>query len=216
MTTFSGATITYGHHAFIKGDRKGALYGSIATVLLAVVFTGFQASSGGGDGNNGDNDSGYDDDSDDDSEDNDSVEDMDVVERDDHNAPEKIVDDLDLVDKAKQGDNDALSILKEDYPAFFDQNSDQEGLKQVEDYLEEEFPGELEKSEREADELDRVSRRNNGESSGDSTSATHGRPSGTDNGGVTHTPSNPNGEGSSTRSPVDYVIEKESTELPSF
>lgn len=38
----SGATITYAHHALIKGDRKGALYGSIFTVLLALIFTFFQ------------------------------------------------------------------------------------------------------------------------------------------------------------------------------
>lgn len=38
----SGATITYGHHSLIQGKRSGALYGSIATVLLAVIFTGFQ------------------------------------------------------------------------------------------------------------------------------------------------------------------------------
>lgn len=39
----SGATITYAHHSLIYGERKGALYGSIATVLLAIIFTGFQA-----------------------------------------------------------------------------------------------------------------------------------------------------------------------------
>src|SRR6478735_3767138 len=38
----SGATITYAHHSLIKGDRKGALYGSIFTVLLALIFTFFQ------------------------------------------------------------------------------------------------------------------------------------------------------------------------------
>lgn len=38
----SGATITYGHHSLIQGKRSGALYGSIATVVLAVIFTGFQ------------------------------------------------------------------------------------------------------------------------------------------------------------------------------
>ncbi len=38
----SGATITYAHHSLIYGERKGALYGSIATVLLAVIFTIFQ------------------------------------------------------------------------------------------------------------------------------------------------------------------------------
>jgi cytochrome c oxidase subunit 3 len=38
----SGATITYAHHSLIKGERKGALYGSIFTVILALVFTLFQ------------------------------------------------------------------------------------------------------------------------------------------------------------------------------
>jgi hypothetical protein len=36
----SGATVTYAHHSLIKGDRKGSLYGSIATVILAFIFTG--------------------------------------------------------------------------------------------------------------------------------------------------------------------------------
>lgn len=38
----SGATITFAHHSLIKGDRKGAIYGTIFTVLLALVFTCFQ------------------------------------------------------------------------------------------------------------------------------------------------------------------------------
>ncbi len=38
----SGATVTYGHHALIKGDRKGALYGTFFTVILAMIFTFFQ------------------------------------------------------------------------------------------------------------------------------------------------------------------------------
>jgi cytochrome c oxidase subunit 3 len=38
----SGATITFSHHSLIKGDRKGALNGSIATIILALVFTLFQ------------------------------------------------------------------------------------------------------------------------------------------------------------------------------
>lgn len=38
----SGATITYAHHSLIAGERKGALYGSIATVILAIIFTLFQ------------------------------------------------------------------------------------------------------------------------------------------------------------------------------
>lgn len=34
--------MTYSHHALIGGDRKGAIYGLIATIILAVVFTIFQ------------------------------------------------------------------------------------------------------------------------------------------------------------------------------
>lgn len=38
----SGVTITYAHHSLIKGDRKGALYGTVYTIILAVIFTAFQ------------------------------------------------------------------------------------------------------------------------------------------------------------------------------
>jgi cytochrome c oxidase subunit 3 len=38
----SGVTVTYAHHSVIGGDRRGALYGLVATVILAVVFTLFQ------------------------------------------------------------------------------------------------------------------------------------------------------------------------------
>jgi len=38
----SGATVTYAHHSLIQGKRAGAIYGSIATVILAVIFTFFQ------------------------------------------------------------------------------------------------------------------------------------------------------------------------------
>ena len=38
----SGVTVTYAHHSLIQGNRGGALYGLVATVLLAIVFTGFQ------------------------------------------------------------------------------------------------------------------------------------------------------------------------------
>jgi len=38
----SGATITYAHHSLIQGKRKGALDGSVYTILLAVIFTLFQ------------------------------------------------------------------------------------------------------------------------------------------------------------------------------
>lgn len=39
----SGAFITYGHHALIQGDRKGAILGTLFTIILAVVFTALQS-----------------------------------------------------------------------------------------------------------------------------------------------------------------------------
>jgi len=39
----SGVTVTYAHHSLIQGNRKGALYGLVATVILALVFTALQA-----------------------------------------------------------------------------------------------------------------------------------------------------------------------------
>ncbi len=38
----SGATVTYAHHALIQGNRRGALYGSVFTIILAIIFTAFQ------------------------------------------------------------------------------------------------------------------------------------------------------------------------------
>ena len=38
----SGAAVTYAHHSLIQGNREGVLYGLIATIVLAIVFTGFQ------------------------------------------------------------------------------------------------------------------------------------------------------------------------------
>jgi len=38
----SGVTVTYAHHSLIQGNRSGALYGLLATVILALIFTGFQ------------------------------------------------------------------------------------------------------------------------------------------------------------------------------
>ncbi len=39
----SGVTITYAHHSLIQGNRSGALYGTLVTIILAVIFTAFQA-----------------------------------------------------------------------------------------------------------------------------------------------------------------------------
>src|ERR1700751_5838029 len=38
----SGVTVTYAHHSVIQGNRKGALYGLIYTILLAALFTALQ------------------------------------------------------------------------------------------------------------------------------------------------------------------------------
>ena len=38
----SGAFVTYGHHALIQGDRKGAIKGTLFTIILAVIFTSLQ------------------------------------------------------------------------------------------------------------------------------------------------------------------------------
>ncbi|KAF5868393.1 putative cytochrome c oxidase subunit [Botrytis fragariae] len=39
--------LTYAHHSLIQGNRSGALDGLVATVLLALVFTGLNISSVG-------------------------------------------------------------------------------------------------------------------------------------------------------------------------
>jgi cytochrome c oxidase subunit 3 len=39
----SGAFITWAHHALIQGNRKGAIFGTLFTLVLAIIFTGFQA-----------------------------------------------------------------------------------------------------------------------------------------------------------------------------
>jgi len=39
----SGVTVTWAHHAVKVGDRKGLVRGLLLTVVLGVIFTGFQA-----------------------------------------------------------------------------------------------------------------------------------------------------------------------------
>ena len=38
----SGVTVTYAHHSLIQGNRAGTLYGLVATIILAIIFTAFQ------------------------------------------------------------------------------------------------------------------------------------------------------------------------------
>jgi cytochrome c oxidase subunit 3 len=38
----SGFTVTYAHHSIIEGNRSGALYGLVYTIILAIIFTGLQ------------------------------------------------------------------------------------------------------------------------------------------------------------------------------
>src|SRR6202453_2667250 len=38
----SGFTVTFAHHSLIQGNRRGALYGLVFTIILAVLFTALQ------------------------------------------------------------------------------------------------------------------------------------------------------------------------------
>jgi cytochrome c oxidase subunit 3 len=38
----SGVTVTYAHHSVIQGNRSGSLYGLLATIILAIIFTALQ------------------------------------------------------------------------------------------------------------------------------------------------------------------------------
>jgi len=38
----SGITVTYAHHSLIQGNRTGALYGLVYTIILAILFTALQ------------------------------------------------------------------------------------------------------------------------------------------------------------------------------
>lgn len=38
----SGAFITYGHHSLIEGNRRGAILGTVYTIIFAILFTGLQ------------------------------------------------------------------------------------------------------------------------------------------------------------------------------
>jgi|SRR6195952_4769539 cytochrome c oxidase subunit 3 len=38
----SGVSVTYAHHSLIEGNRAGALYGLVYTIILAVIFTALQ------------------------------------------------------------------------------------------------------------------------------------------------------------------------------
>jgi hypothetical protein len=98
----------------------------------------------------------------------DDVEMADVEEVDNHNAPEEIMNDLDKVDAAKNKDREALDYLKKEYSHFFDRNTEEEGLKQLEEYLEEEFEPEHQKSELESYAEDEDSRAKHLETSAES------------------------------------------------
>jgi len=38
----SGSTITYSHHAITAGNKIEAVFGLVLTIVLALIFTGFQ------------------------------------------------------------------------------------------------------------------------------------------------------------------------------
>lgn len=81
-----------------------------------------------------------------------------TVLRDNPHRAENIMDDWDEVVKAKEGNQDSLNKVKAEYSAFFETSTDEEALRQIEDYLEEEYDyGRVEEEEeREADELDEI------------------------------------------------------------
>jgi hypothetical protein len=72
----------------------------------------------------------------------------------DRNIPEEIVDDLDIIDRARKNDPEALEYLKGEYGSYFDKNSTKDALNEIEEYLEDIFPSELKKSEHEADAME--------------------------------------------------------------
>ena len=133
-----------------------------------------------------------------------------IPEIEDQNVPEDIEGDLAIIDRARE-DNDieSLEYLQNKYPNFFDQesgNSLEEGLNQLEEYLEEEFPGELAQSEREADILEEEARKA-AENTEDSNDNSKGGGSASGGGGSGGNP----GEGSSgsggTPGPSSRVLE---------
>jgi len=71
-----------------------------------------------------------------------------------YNGPERIIDDLEILDKARKNDPEALEYLSREYGEFFEGTSKKEGLKNLEGYLEDEFPAEYKRSELEADAIE--------------------------------------------------------------
>jgi len=94
---------------------------------------------------NSDSNSDYDD------SENNSTEEINDLE---YNGPERIMDDLDMIDKARNNDPEALEYLAKEYKEFFEDTSKEDGLDLLEHYLEKEFPGEFERSELEADAIE--------------------------------------------------------------
>jgi hypothetical protein len=64
------------------------------------------------------------------------------------------MDDLDILDKARNNDPEALEYLSREYGEFFEGTSKKEGLKNLEGYLVDEFPTEYKRSELEADAIE--------------------------------------------------------------
>ena len=97
--------------------------------------------------NEGSNSNSDDSNSDDDDPQNNEVEEVGDPE---HNGPERIMDDLDKVDNAKD-DPEALEYLQQEYSEFFHGTTTDQALKDIKNYLEEEFKEEVQRSEFEAD-----------------------------------------------------------------
>ena len=141
--------------------------------------------------------------------------DIEEIPEEEHNAPEYIQDDLEKIDRVREADpNDEeaqrkLEELKDKYKEFFDiesGNNEEEGLNQLEEYLEGEFPGELEQSEREADILEEEARKA-AENTEDSNDNSKGGGSASGGGGSGGNPGEGSSDSGGTPGPSSRVLE---------
>jgi len=81
-----------------------------------------------------------------------------------HHAPEQIMKELELIEKALKGDANALNDIKNRFPEFYDEESGNrsviDALKQIEKMLEEEFPAAIVEEEENANKLDEEVKQN--------------------------------------------------------
>ena len=141
-----------------------------------------------------------------------------------------------LVDKARNGDKDAVRELQDRFPEFFEGASTSQGLDRVDRLIELEIMDNIRKekpglSDSEVEAILASMKENNtkkkdkdkdddddddSKGGGDSASGLGGSTSGPSGGSSSAGPSASGGSSSKVSSPLDYVLEKESTEMPSL